>query len=149
MPTADHRPAATAHAPPAVQVGNAIALHADELRRDGHSTLHLRLDPPGLGSVRVHLTATEQNVSARVVVEAESTRQLLENQAGLLRDRLMESGVTLGRFTVACDSSGGGRQQGASPQPPREELPLPLSKPRLAAPSSRPRIGNGLVDVVV
>jgi flagellar hook-length control protein FliK len=134
----------------AVQVGNAILARTEELKINSRTTVHLTLDPPGLGSVRIHLTANEQTVSARLVVQAESTKQLLESQAGLLRDRLTESGVTLGRFSVACDGGGASNhwQQDNSAVQAEPIVPLNSGKAAAAAPDPIPG-SQSLIDVIV
>jgi hypothetical protein len=124
------RPSATLDlaAPDATEaIGDAMALGSATLKQDGQTALQLQLDPPGLGAVRVNLTGTNQAVNARVVVQTESTRQLVESQVSLLRDRLMESsGVTLGKFEVTWDNRGSGGQWQQAPQ---EETPPPARSP--------------------
>jgi flagellar hook-length control protein FliK len=84
---------------------------------DGRTDFHLRLEPPQLGSVQIHLTATNHNtVSARVVVSQEGTQQLIAGQEHQLRQSLADSGVVLGTFDVT--HSGGGSTQGGHHQPP-------------------------------
>ena len=92
-------------------------------------------------------TATEQTLTARVVVHEETARQLLQSQVESLRARLGEMGLTLGRFDVSqgqqqegadwhrhgdypCSSAGRSRNR------PRPEFRLPLlaQKPALFAP---------------
>jgi flagellar hook-length control protein FliK len=131
------------------KIANAIASQAETLASDGHTTLHLQLDPPGLGSVRVHLSASDHAVSARLVVQDESTRQILESQVGLLRDKLQESGVTLGRFAVTRD---GGGAPGKDQQAPDSWSPalrrFSSGKPPNGATSARTNGPPGVIDVI-
>jgi flagellar hook-length control protein FliK len=78
--------------------------------------IDLRLDPPELGTVRIHLRSTEEGVTARLVVQEETTRQLIEGQIHQLRQRLSDAGVMLTKFEVRQESDSG-RQR--SPQRPR------------------------------
>lgn len=107
-------------APPSVvdQIGNAILGRMEIATREGKTEIHLRLDPPELGPVRIHLSATESTITAHLVVQDESTRHLIESQLNLLRQRLGEAGVSLGGFDVAQDRSGsGGRGWQREPEP--------------------------------
>ncbi len=107
--------------PVAEQLSRAFVAQASTVNREGRTDFHLRLDPPHLGSVQIHLTATEHTVSARVIVAQEGTRQLIEGHAHQLRESLAESGLVLGTFDVTRD--GGGFSQSGHHQPP--ELPSP------------------------
>ena len=92
------------------------------------------LEPPQLGAVQIHLTATDHTISARVVVAQEGTRQLIQDNAQHLRQSLADAGLSLTGFDVTRDgggSSGGGRQ---NPEPPMPLLFAPTaSLPRPAA----------------
>jgi hypothetical protein len=126
-------------APPvADQLTQAFVAHADIARTDGRVDFHLRLDPPQLGTVQIHLTATDHTISARVVVAQEATRQLLDGQAHHLRQSLAQAGLSLTGFDVSRDGGGwrGGQQQ-------QQPTPLPLSL--TSAPASvRPALAPGL-----
>jgi flagellar hook-length control protein FliK len=134
--------------PAAEQVGAAIVAHWEGIQREGTTTLHLRLNPPDLGTVRVALSVKEQAVNARLVVQVESTRQLLESQVGLLRDKLQGSGVALGQFSVTCDNAGGGRQwQQAPVEQPTARPVRPVAANSPAAPPRAPG-SRGQLDVL-
>ena len=108
--------------PVAEQLTRAFVAQASTVNREGRTDFHLRLDPPQLGSVQIHLTATEHTVSARVIVSQEGTRQLIEGHAHQLRQSLAESGLVLGTFDVTRDSGGfshSGHHQPPEPPPPR------------------------------
>src|SRR5207244_7239642 len=45
---------------PQEQLAQALASSLESLPRPGHATFYLHLDPPGLGSVRVHLSARDR-----------------------------------------------------------------------------------------
>ncbi len=130
--------------PVADQLTRAFVAHADIVGQQGRTDFHLRLDPPQLGSVRIHLTATDNTVSARIVTAQEGTQQLLQNQAHHLRQGLAQAGLSLGSFDVTRDGggSGGGRQ--APPEPPLS-LPVAVSptrtSPVVSPPLHRPTAG--------
>lgn len=143
---APHAGAATTSAPVADQLTQAFLAHADAVQQTGRTDFHLRLDPPQLGSVQIHLTATQHSVSARIVVAQEGTRQLLEGQAHHLRQGLAEAGLSLGSFDVTRD--GGGSHGGGQQQPPT--TPFPSSLPTVASTSPAPPLvfasGSRLTD---
>ncbi|MGH7225571.1 MAG: flagellar hook-length control protein FliK, partial [Gemmataceae bacterium] len=116
--------------PVADQLTQAFLAHANVVQHTGRSDFHLNLDPPQLGSVRIHLTATQHTVSARIVVAQEGTRQLLAGQAHHLRQGLAEAGLSLGSFDVARD--GGGSNGGGQQPPPQTPLapPTTVATPR-------------------
>src|SRR5262249_25600828 len=87
------------------QISNAVIARTETLHRWGRTEIHLRLEPPELGQVRLHLSAMADRVSCRVVVREEAARQALETQLPLLRDRLSEAGIALGRFEISWEGA--------------------------------------------
>lgn len=111
--------------------------------------IRLRLDPPELGMVRIHIRATEGGITAHVVVHEEATRQLLESQLHQLQRRLEAAGVALGRFDISREGAGhGGHSRhdfGQRFLPEEDALPAPGrvgSAPRKGPPRA------GRLDVV-
>jgi flagellar hook-length control protein FliK len=111
----------------AEQLNQALITQASVVNHEGRANFHLRLEPPQLGSVQIHLTATDHNtVSARFIVAQEGTRQLIEGQAHQLRQSLAGSGVVLGSFDVTRDGNGfaqGGHDPPPEPPPPPANVP--------------------------
>ena len=118
--------AAPTAAPVADQLARAFVAQANVVHGEGRTDFHLRLNPPQLGSVQIHLTATQHSVSARIVVAQEGTRQLLEGQAQHLREGLAEAGLSLGSFDVT-HGGGGGADGGGQYTPPETPLSPPTS----------------------
>jgi flagellar hook-length control protein FliK len=131
------------------QLTRAVAAHVEVVQREGQTNVHLHLDPPQLGSVQIHLTATGHSVSARIVVAQEGTRQLLQDQAQNLRQSLAQAGVSLGSFDVARDGGGGsrgGNDPQTMPQPPRfASTPTISSRPAAVPSVSRATEGIDLI----
>lgn len=96
------------------QVVRAILENQEAVSKGGVTEFHFKLHPPELGTVRVHLTAAGDWVSARLVVHEKASFQLLQEHVQSLRQRLCESGVSLGSFNLAW---GGNRGQGYQPHP--------------------------------
>jgi flagellar hook-length control protein FliK len=135
--------------PVAEQLSNAILARMDVSAGGGRIDFHLRLDPPELGQVRVQLTMMQQTLSARLVAHDQSTCQLIQSQMDTLRQRLQETGLSLGQFDV----SGGGGQGGGQRQQPW--LPFPdLGGDAALMPAATPqrevtvRIVTGGIDLV-
>jgi flagellar hook-length control protein FliK len=130
--------------PVAEQLTRAFVAQADVVQRQGQTNFHLRLDPPQLGSVQIHLTATDHTVSARIVVAQAGTQQLLQSHAHHLRQGLAEAGLSLGSFDVTRDGGGSRGNRQAPPEPPLL-LPGFVSPPRTATASSpMPRPTDGI-----
>jgi hypothetical protein len=136
--------------PVALQLADGIVAQAEVLTRPGCTEFRIQLDPPELGRVQVHLVATDQGMSARLVVQNEAARQMMEKQLPGLRLSLAQAGVTLGHLDVRRDgghSHEPGRQPG-TPLPPQE---IETSNRLQAAPqwSEVPALAAGRIDVVV
>jgi flagellar hook-length control protein FliK len=95
-----------------------VAERVQTVGGQGVAEFSIKLNPPELGSVIVHLRATEGSVTARVVVANDAARVAVEGQLGDLRDRLTQVGVTLGSFDFP-------QREGGSQQPSRQ----PYSQP--------------------
>ena len=92
------------------QIAGEITARAEVWSRNGRTELHIRLEPPELGTVRVHFVASDHSVTARLVASDETARQLIESQLHTLRESLAHVGVALERFDVASDAGGSRRQ---------------------------------------
>ena len=90
-------------------IADAIAGKIDEAKTNGRVDLHLQLDPPELGKVRIQVTATDRQMSLKMVVQDDAARQAIQSQADALRERLGNLGVSLGSLDV--------RQEGGSANP--------------------------------
>lgn len=101
-PPAQPQPPAAPAARPSVveQVAVETTRQARFVQHGQTSEFSLRLNPPELGTVHVHLRATESGLNARFVVADEGTRQILEGQMHTLRTRLGEAGIATGSFDV-------------------------------------------------
>jgi flagellar hook-length control protein FliK len=114
----------------AEQIGHAIQARLTTALDDGRIDFHMSLEPPELGQVRVQLTLSDQTLTARLVAQDASTRQLIQSQMASLRQRLQETGLGLGQIDV---SGGGGNSRGGQRQQPL--LPFP----DLSGPTAAPR----------
>lgn len=121
-------------APTAEGIAEGLRSRLDELRNTGRVDLHLELNPPELGRVRVQLAAHDHQISLQMTVEGDSARHAIENQADALRHRLGELGIALGRFDVRRDGAGSSfaGQHGPPPEPPAPPTAAPTGRRRTA-----------------
>jgi len=73
--------------------------------RDGHKG-RMMLEPPELGSVKIELQSTRDQVQLHLVVESAQAREMIDQSLDMLRQSLARQGLTLAETTV--DVGGGG-----------------------------------------
>jgi flagellar hook-length control protein FliK len=98
------------------------AFHA---ARDGGGELRLRLSPPELGSLRLHLKLGGDALTARIEVETAAARSILLDNLPVLRGRLAEQGFRVEQFDVdLADQHSNGPPNGqAGSQGGRQDAP--------------------------
>jgi flagellar hook-length control protein FliK len=88
---------------------DAMAASIVAMYRSGQSSLVLRLDPPGLGAVSVHLAlGGNADVNVLFVPAVAQTAHLLQTSLPDLRQAMATSGLTLGQAQIGGGASGGG-----------------------------------------
>jgi hypothetical protein len=90
------------------------------------TSMVLRLDPPELGRVQVHLSMIDDVVSIRMVASSEGARQVIERQLNDLQQSLTDHGVAFADFQVDCRSSGhqsSDREMGKWTEPESDSVP--------------------------
>jgi flagellar hook-length control protein FliK len=85
----------------------------------------LRLDPPGLGSLSIHLAAGQNGVNVLFVPSVPQTGQLLLQNMDGLRSAMQASGLSLGQAQVG----GGGGQNPGNQQPRSSYSPVLIPAP--------------------
>ena len=96
------------------QLSGPIFAQARLVERGQTKEFIVDLNPPELGSVRVHLSASNEGLTARLVVADQATRALVEGQLNDLRQRLAEQSVQFQHFEV---SYSGAEQQSKQQNP--------------------------------
>jgi hypothetical protein len=140
-------------ASPASQLAEAVSSRLDVIERSGQTEFRLRLEPPELGSMRVHLRVTDDTVATHIVVQEELARQAIDRSLQELRNRLSELGFNVGRCHVACDGGGGSQEQASERM--LESDPSPWKPTRFSVASTAQPMpsaavaSNGRLDVVV
>lgn len=98
------------------RIADSIIVRSETVVREGRTEFRLHLEPPELGSVQVHLTATERGISARLLVHEQGARLLIQSQLESLRQRLREEGISL-RLDVTSNDAGSQGQRQPQPEP--------------------------------
>ncbi|MBL8879941.1 MAG: flagellar hook-length control protein FliK [Phycisphaerales bacterium] len=116
-------------APDVPQTGKNEALSEQLVRvlrmriNEKHTQTTLRLDPPALGSVRMHMDLRDNQLALRVEPQSELAHRLLSEQADSLRVALEASGIQLQRVEIvpptesAMFEAFGGHEQTAGNPP--------------------------------
>ena len=76
---------------------------------------NLRLYPPDLGGVRVHLTVnSDSTVQASFIAETAETAQLLDQNMGHFRQALSQHGLAVDKIQVAVQTPSGSTSSGTT-----------------------------------
>lgn len=105
------------------QLTVAMQTHGQDLAAGKPIELQLRLDPPELGMVRVHLRMTENSVSVRFIAGDEAVTRMLESQLPDLRQSLAERGLSFVQCNVGSNS--GNQSQSTFHHDPDQRLSVP------------------------
>jgi flagellar hook-length control protein FliK len=97
---------------------SALAASVTAMHQSGQSGAVLRLDPPGLGNLSVHVALSGQGqVNVLFVPDSSAGAQALQSGLGGLAQSMAQSGLTLGQAQVGGQfSQNAGQGGGQSPQ---------------------------------
>ncbi|HUM09030.1 MAG TPA: flagellar hook-length control protein FliK [Acidocella sp.] len=113
VPAADGAVAAT----PAALAASITAMH-----KSGQISTVLRLDPPGLGALSVHIAVGQSaQVNVQFIPTVAQTAQLLNNSLVDLRQAMAAAGLTLGQTQVSGGGQGGGTASNGNGQGGRSQ----------------------------
>jgi len=100
--------AASGRAPavPLPHVPARVAQIAASLNEPGSRSVRLRLDPPSLGEVRVHVESSAHGVTVRIVAQSHEACALLSDQQSDLSRELWRHGLTLQSFSATLAGDG-------------------------------------------
>ncbi len=79
---------------------NQIADRMTVRSNGSQNEVHLKLDPPSLGTVRMNITTSGDTVRTVIVAENHAVKQVIENNFNQLRDAMGEQGLKVDSFTV-------------------------------------------------
>ncbi len=101
---------ATADAAGVAASPSALAAAIVAMQRSGNSTATLRLDPPDLGELAVHISLSQSaQVNVQLIPSVPQTAQLLNANLMDLRHAMTAAGLTLGQTQVGGNGAGGQR----------------------------------------
>jgi len=129
----------------------AIAVTVASNAKDGNHQFDIRLDPPELGSIAVHLTLDNSGqAAAHFTADKPQTLQLLQSDSGNLQSALKDAGLNLANNGLNFSLRGDQRQAGQTFQRARTRN---LSVSASAAPSANPvpvsSYAPGALDITV
>ena len=79
---------------------NQIADKMSVRSNGAQNEVHIKLDPPSLGTVRMNITTSGDTVRTVIVAENHAVKQVIENNFNQLRDAMGEQGLKVDSFTV-------------------------------------------------
>ncbi|MHC4944470.1 MAG: flagellar hook-length control protein FliK [Planctomycetota bacterium] len=80
----------------------------------GKNEARIRLHPPELGEIKIHLVMEERSLTVRMEVNESLTRALLERDVQQLKAALAEAGIDVGRFEIDQGRERSSRQNNRS-----------------------------------
>lgn len=108
-----------------------VAGMAQSARPGAKNELHVRLDPPNLGHVRVTVEGGMGDVAVRIVAESRETMLMLQDQRGPLHEALRQSEVALGSFSASLADGGSSQSNSQSPFASPNRFALARAVPRI------------------
>ena len=72
--------------------------------------VHVKLDPPSLGTVRLNISTVGDSVRTVVIAENQAVKQTIENNFNQLRDAMSEQGLKVDSFSVTVGGESGNTQ---------------------------------------
>ncbi|MGM0462300.1 MAG: flagellar hook-length control protein FliK [Fibrobacterota bacterium] len=96
-----------------IQILNQISHKISEAAQSGLSTIQLKLKPERLGEVQIRLSVQNDVVTARIDVENQQVRQIVENNFQALRDSLQDHNLSAGNLDVNVGDFSRDREDGS------------------------------------
>ncbi|MCJ7507745.1 MAG: flagellar hook-length control protein FliK [candidate division Zixibacteria bacterium] len=78
------------------------------LKDSYRSEARIKLEPESLGSVKVHLISENSNISAKIVVDNVTTKQIIQSNLSQLKDGLSQQGLNLEKCDISLGQEGKG-----------------------------------------
>lgn len=138
----------------AERMGKAIGERLKSEFDRGQWHLRMLLQPGRLGEVQIEMKLGQGGLEAQFVSTQASTRDLLQDSLGRLRDTLQQLGMNVASLQVGGEAA---RQRGGDPTPqdmgarqqPHQRAQGLAAEPTHSPAASLPRMGDGGWDVVV
>jgi len=92
---------------------NDIVQNAHLILKDGdQGTIRLRLHPDSLGSVKIELQLSDNNISGKIIVESQEAKSAFERNMAQLQDAFKQGGFESARLEVQVGSGNSGAAGG-------------------------------------
>ena len=72
--------------------------------------VHVKLDPPSLGTVRLNISTVGDSVRTVIIAENHAVKQTIENNFNQLRDAMSDQGLKVDSFSVTVGGESGNTQ---------------------------------------
>ncbi|MDP7036156.1 MAG: flagellar hook-length control protein FliK [Planctomycetota bacterium] len=123
-------------------------------RAGDRQSARLWLQPPALGSVRIHLTVEKGVVEAQVLTETPAARTSLSSGLAELREALEKHGLEIGGFQVSVggeqgENSTGENREANSLNETQNETDAPITTGDEVPDGPSLRSGLGLIDLTI
>ncbi len=75
--------------------------------KSGQSEIRIDLKPESLGHLRLHVLTDHQQVTVKILAENPQVKEMIENQASLIKNELQHQGIHVNTVKVEMLMSGG------------------------------------------
>ncbi len=75
--------------------------------KSGQSEIRIDLKPESLGHLRLHVSSDHQQVTVKILAENTQVKEMIENQASLIKNELQQQGIHVNTVKVDMLMSGG------------------------------------------
>jgi flagellar hook-length control protein FliK len=75
--------------------------------KSGQSEIRIDLKPESLGHLRLHVSTDQLQVSVKILAENTQVKEMIENQASLIKNELQNQGIHVSAIKVDMLMSGG------------------------------------------
>lgn len=107
------RPAPLQAPLPVRELPQQLASFVQRLGAEGQTEIHVRLDPPALGQIRVVVEQGKEGIAVRIVAQTPEALLLLQDQRAPLQQELSRQNISMESFSA---SLGGGEAGGQQPR---------------------------------
>jgi flagellar hook-length control protein FliK len=77
-----------------------------------HREVHIKLDPPSLGTIRMNVSTSGETVRATIIAENSVVKTVIENNLSQLKDSITNQGVKIDSFNVLVGGNAGHSAEG-------------------------------------
>ena len=109
--------------------------------------VHVKLDPPSLGTVRLNITTVGESVRTVIIAENHAVKQTIESNFNQLRDAMNDQGLKVDSFSVTVGGESGNSNQNGK-QLGEKDTTNHLNRPQTATSGNEDAFEEGRVPFV-